>query len=73
MKTDYHYEVIGWNDADKNNEAYHANCTTIREARRIAKALRGRFDLLTIDRVIVDADDPNNYIGFETIAEYVRL
>lgn len=72
MKTKYHYEVIGWNDADKNNEAYHANCATKREAMRIAKALRGRFDLLTVDRVAVDADDPNNYLGFEEIAAFTK-
>lgn len=72
MKVKYHYEVIGWHDADKSNEAYHSNCATKREALRIAKALRGKYDLLTVDRVAVDADNPDNYLGFEAIASYTR-
>ena len=72
MRTKHHYEVIGWDDADKSNEAYHANCTSKCEAMRIAKSLRGIYDLLTVDRVTTNADDPNDYIGFEAIATFTK-
>ena len=72
MRPKRHYEVIGWYDADKSDEAYHANCISKREAMRIAKSLRGIYDLLTVDRVTTNADDPNDYIGFEAIAIFIK-
>lgn len=66
----YHYEVIGWDDARPNCEAYHSNCTTKREALRVATAIKGRFDSIEVNRVAVDAGNPENYLGVETIANF---
>ena len=72
MKTKHHYEVIGWLDSNKTYEAYHLNCTSKRNALRVAKALRGIYNLLTVERVTTNADDPNDYIGFEAIATFTK-
>ena len=67
MKRTYHYEVIAWGKGNARQEAYHANYTTESEALRIARSIRNRYASVELNKVYTDADDNNNYLGFEAI------